>query len=65
MKEPTVFKPHALARVPIIRESRLIRDLTMPEQDWSKYDAPAKDRRTSRVIRNEVNNERRSDSRAA
>lgn len=51
MKEPTVFKPHALSRAPVVRESRLIRDLTMPEQDWSRYDTPAKDRRTSRVIR--------------
>jgi hypothetical protein len=51
MNEPTFFKPHALLKAPVIRESRLIRDLTMPEQDWSRYDPPAKDRRTSRVIR--------------
>lgn len=58
--EPTVFKPHALAKAPIIREGRLTGDLTMPEQDWSRYDAPAFTRRTSKVIRNEVRNERRS-----
>lgn len=53
MNEPTFFKPRALAKAPVIRECRLIRDLTMPERDWSEFDAPAKDRRTSRVIRNE------------
>jgi hypothetical protein len=53
MTDPTFFKPHALAKAPVIRECRLIRDLTMPERDWSELDAPAKDRRTSRVIRNE------------
>jgi hypothetical protein len=58
MKEPTVFKPHALSRAPVIRECRLIRDLTMPARDWSEFDAPAKDRRTSRLIRNEVRDER-------
>jgi hypothetical protein len=51
MTEPTVFKPHALMKAPVIRESRLIRDLTMPEQDWSRYDSPAKHRQTARVIR--------------
>jgi len=53
MNEPTFFKPHALAEAPIVREGRIIRDLTMPEQDWSKYDAPAAERRTSKVIRHE------------
>jgi hypothetical protein len=53
MTEPTLFKPHALAKAPIIREGWIERDLTMPERDWSEFDAPAKDRRTSRVIRNE------------
>jgi hypothetical protein len=52
MTEPTFFKPHALAKAPIVREGRLIRDLTMPERDWSEFDAPAVERRTSRVIRN-------------
>lgn len=51
MNEPTFFKPYALAKAPIIREGRIIRDLTMPQQDWSKYDAPAFTRRTSKVIR--------------
>jgi len=51
MNEPTLFKPHALMKAPVIREARLIRDLTMPEQDWSRYDPPAKDRQTARVIR--------------
>lgn len=60
MSDPTLFKPGALAKAPIIREGRLIRDLTMPERDWSEFDAPAKERRTSRVIRNEVKNERGS-----
>lgn len=60
MNEPTVFKPRALSKAPIVREGRIERDLTMPERDWSEFDAPAKDRRTSRIIRNEVSNERRS-----
>lgn len=53
MIEPQFFKPHALAKAPVIRECRLIRDLTMPEKNWSEFDTPARDRRTSRVIRNE------------
>lgn len=51
MNEPTLFKPHALLRAPIVREGRITRDLTMPVRDWSVYDQPAKERRTSRVIR--------------
>lgn len=58
MNEPTFFKPHALMKAPVIRESRLIRDLTMPERDWSEFDPPAYERLTSKVIRNEVSNER-------
>jgi hypothetical protein len=53
MSEPTFFKPHALLKAPIVRETRLIRDLTMPERDWREFDAPAYERRTSKVIRNE------------
>lgn len=53
LNEPIVFRPHALAKAPIIREGRITNDLTMPEQDWSKYDAPAFTRRTSKVIRYE------------
>jgi hypothetical protein len=60
MNEPTLFKPFALSKAPIVREGRITRDLTMPEQDWSRYDAPAVERRTSKVIRNEVSNERGS-----
>lgn len=51
MNEPTFFKPHSLAKAPIVREGRIIRDLSMPEKDWSLYDTPAKDRQTARVIR--------------
>lgn len=51
MNEPTLFKPHALSKAPIVREGRIARDLTMPDRDWSIYDTPAKDRQTSRVIR--------------
>lgn len=60
MNEPTLFKPFALSKAPIIREGRITRDLSMPERDWSQYDTPAAERRTSRVIRNEVSDERRS-----
>lgn len=60
MTEPTVFKPYALAKAPIISEGWITRDLSMPERDWSEFDVPAYERRTSRVIRNEVSNERRS-----
>lgn len=59
MSEPTLFKPAALSKAPIVFEGRIRRDLTMPERDWSEFDAPARERRTSRVIRNEVMNERR------
>jgi hypothetical protein len=58
MNEPTLFKPHALMKARVIREGRITRDLTMPDRDWSEFDAPAAERRTSRLIRNEVKNER-------
>lgn len=38
MSEPIVFKPHVLVKAPIVRESRLIADLTMPARHWSQYD---------------------------
>lgn len=44
MKDATLFKPAALAHAPVIREGRLIRDLSAPERDWSRYDAPAWER---------------------
>jgi hypothetical protein len=50
MNEPTFFKPHALSKAPIIREGRLIRDLTMEEQDWSHLDAPACERIDARSV---------------
>jgi hypothetical protein len=53
MNEPTLFKPHALAKAPIVCEGRIERDLSMPERDWSEFDSPAYLRRTSKVIRNE------------
>lgn len=53
MSDPTFFTPHALSKAPIVCEGRITRDLTMPDRDWSRYDTPAKDRRTSKVIRNE------------
>ena len=53
MNEPTLFKPAALSKAPIVCEGRIIRDLTMPELDWSRYDEPACKRRTSKVIRSE------------
>lgn len=42
--DPQTFKPHALASAPIIREGRIIRDLTMPARDWSQFDAPSMNR---------------------
>ena len=39
MSEPTFFKPHALAKAPVIRESRVITPLTTP-RDYSKYEEP-------------------------
>jgi hypothetical protein len=57
MNEPTFFKPHALLKAPIVRESRLIRDLTMPERDWSVFNEPTYMRRA----RQEQTNERRCD----
>jgi hypothetical protein len=51
MNEPIYFKPHALAKAPVITESRLIRDLSMPERDWTAYDSPACERQTSKRVR--------------
>jgi hypothetical protein len=51
MSEPSYFKPYALMKAPVITESRLIRDLSMPERDWTLYDAPACERQTSKRVR--------------
>lgn len=48
---PKVFIPSSHARAVINGEGRLIRDLTMPAIDVSAYEAPAAQRRTSRIIR--------------
>lgn len=42
MSEPTLFVPYTgkHGAAPVIRESRLIRDLSMPERDWSKFYEP-------------------------
>lgn len=40
MSAPVIFNLGLLARAPIVREARLIRDLTMPTRDWSAFDAP-------------------------
>jgi hypothetical protein len=45
------FIPYALAVAVVKREGRIIRDLSMPPLDVSKYDAPACMRRTSKRIR--------------
>jgi hypothetical protein len=44
MKDPRFFTPYALMRAHIVRESRLLRDLTMPRSDWSAFDAPSYER---------------------
>lgn len=51
MKEPSFFIPPALARASIQREGRITRDLSMPERDWSKYEAPTYTRRTAKLVR--------------
>lgn len=50
MNEPTFFKPHALAKAPIISEGRITLDLAMPQRDWRQYDAPAYDRIDARSV---------------
>jgi hypothetical protein len=40
MSTPTFFVPHALAAAPVITETRLIRDYSMPERDWSAFEEP-------------------------
>lgn len=60
MSDPTFFKPHALAKAPIIREGRLTGDQSMPERDWVLLDAPAYERLPARsVCAEEFRNERR------
>lgn len=49
--EAKLCRLHTLAKIPIVSESRLVRDLTMPIRDWSRYDSPACDRRTAKVVR--------------
>jgi hypothetical protein len=44
MNEPVYFKPHALMQAPVITESRLIRDHSMPLRDWSAFDVPSYER---------------------
>lgn len=50
MKEPTVFKPHALSRAPVIRECRYAYVPTTTDRDWSALDAPACDRIDARSV---------------
>lgn len=50
MTEPKLFKPHALSKAPIVREGRLIRDLTTEPLDWDALDAPACDRIPARSV---------------
>lgn len=45
-----MFIPHVGQVAPIIREGLLIRDLTMPRQDWRMYEAPAVLRARSRKV---------------
>jgi hypothetical protein len=50
MNEPTFFKPHALAKAQIVREGRLIRDLTMDPVDWAALESPACERIPARSV---------------
>lgn len=60
MNIPTLFIPHALSKAPIITESRLIRDLTMPQRAWDKLDTPAYHRIKARSVElREFSKERR------
>lgn len=53
INEPQLFIPHTgkHGAAPIVRESRLIADLSMPERDWSEFDTPAVERMTARRVR--------------
>lgn len=46
-QEADMLIPHALSKACIQFEGRITRDLTMPDRDWSKYDAMAKGRYVS------------------
>jgi hypothetical protein len=50
MKEPTVFKPHALSRAPVIRECRYAYVPTTTDRDWSGLDQPACERLPARSV---------------
>lgn len=50
MTEPTFFKPHALAKAPVIRECRYAYVPTTTERDWSGLDAPACERIDARSV---------------
>lgn len=50
MKEPTVFKPHALSQAPIVRECRYEYVPTTTERDWSDLDTPACERIDARSV---------------
>jgi hypothetical protein len=43
-KDLAYFIPPALSRGVIVSEARVTADHTMPEQDWSRFDAPAWER---------------------
>jgi hypothetical protein len=32
---------HAYQQAPLVRETRLVSDLTMPARDWTRYEEPA------------------------
>lgn len=50
MNEPTFFKPHALAKAPIVRECRYTYVPTTTARDWSELDAPACERLPARSV---------------
>lgn len=51
-----IFRPYVLTRerkpnIPaVLFEGRILSDLTMPERDWKRFDAPAEDRLPARSV---------------
>lgn len=62
MKDAQLFKPHALAKAPIVSEGRLVRDLTMPMWDADEiafYDSPTFSRCPAKVVQLNANRQRK------
>jgi len=49
----------AYVEAPLVRETRLVSDLTMPERAWDRYDVPSYERNPGYVTHSRERNKKR------